>query len=77
MRINYDQQEDALYIRFYEAPYEESDEVRPGVIVDYDGEGRVIGMEILDVSHNAPASFLHELLRAPEMRVPVQKRALA
>jgi len=50
MRVKYDEEVDILYIRFKETPYHESDEIREGFIVDYDKDGNVIGIEILDVS---------------------------
>lgn len=61
MRINYNKKDDALYIRFHEAPYSESEEVKNGVIIDYDSAGRVIGFEVLDVSRNLPHDFLKEI----------------
>ena len=50
MRVRYDEQVNALYIRLKETPYHESDEIREGFIVDYDKDGNIIGIEILDVS---------------------------
>jgi len=50
MRVRYDEQVDALYIRLKETSYYESDEIKEGFIVDYDKDGNVIGIEILDVS---------------------------
>ena len=50
MKINYDREVDVLRIEFSHAVIEESDETRPGVILDYDKEGNVVGMEILDAS---------------------------
>jgi uncharacterized protein YuzE len=41
---------DVLRILFSNAPIEESDEDKPGVIIDYDKDGNVVGMEILDAS---------------------------
>ncbi|MDO8892595.1 MAG: DUF2283 domain-containing protein [Sulfurimicrobium sp.] len=50
MKINYDPEVDVLRIVFSNALVDESDETKPGVILDYDKEGNVVGMEILDAS---------------------------
>lgn len=50
MKITYDPEMDVLRIIFSNAAIEESDEDKPGVILDYDKGGNVVGMEILDAS---------------------------
>ena len=50
MRVTYDPEVDVLRILFSSAAIEESDEDKPGVILDYDKEGNVVGMEILNAS---------------------------
>ena len=50
MKITYDRETDTLQLVFTSAPVEESDEDKPGVIIDYDKNGNVVGMEILDAS---------------------------
>lgn len=50
MKIDYDQASDILSMLFSSTPVEESDEVKPGVILDYDTAGNVVGIEILDAS---------------------------
>ena len=50
MKVIYDPDVDVLRIFFSSAPIEESDEDKPGVIIDYDKEGNIIGLEILDAS---------------------------
>jgi uncharacterized protein YuzE len=50
MKITYDPQVDVLTMTFSSAPVEESDEDKPGVILDYDKDGKIVGMEILDAS---------------------------
>lgn len=50
MRVRYDEQVNALYIRLKETPYYESNEIKKGIIVDYDKEGNIIAIEILDAN---------------------------
>ena len=50
MKITYDPEVDVMRIVFSNAPIEESDEERPGVILDFDKDGNIVGMEILDAS---------------------------
>lgn len=50
MKVTYDPEVDVLRILFSKTPIEESDEDKPGVILDYDKDGNVVGMEILDAS---------------------------
>ncbi|MBV6474615.1 MAG: DUF2283 domain-containing protein [Rhodocyclaceae bacterium] len=50
MKVTYDKETDILQLVFTSAPVEESDEDKPGVIIDYDKNGNIVGMEILDAS---------------------------
>ena len=50
MKLSYDAEVDVLRIIFNDAPIEESDEDKPGVILDYDRAGNLVGLEILDAS---------------------------
>ncbi len=50
MKIIYNSGIDVLRIILNNAPIEESDEDKPGLIIDYDKDGNVVGMEILDAS---------------------------
>jgi uncharacterized protein YuzE len=50
VKIVYDPETDTLRVVFSGAPIEESDEDKPGVILDYDRQGNVVALEILDAS---------------------------
>ncbi len=50
MKVTYDPEVDVLRIVFRNAPIEESDEDKPGVILDYDKDGNVVGLELLNAS---------------------------
>lgn len=50
MKITYDPEVDVMRIVFSSAPIEESDEEKPGIILDFDKSGNIVGMEILDAS---------------------------
>ena len=50
MKIVYDQASDVLRITFSESAIEESDEDKPGIIVDYDEAGNIVGLEVFDAS---------------------------
>ena len=61
MRISYDEADDAMYIRFSEAKYYQSDEVKEGVILDFDKGGKIIALEILDVSQRLPETSMNSI----------------
>ncbi|HEY0072694.1 MAG TPA: DUF2283 domain-containing protein [Abditibacteriaceae bacterium] len=50
MKVVYDAEVDVMRITLSDAAIEESDEDKPGVILDYDVEGNIVGLEILNAS---------------------------
>ena len=66
MKIEYDQQADAMYIRLRAGTVAESDEVRPGVVLDFDSNGQVLGIELIYVSERTdnPRELAMELIGA-------------
>jgi len=61
MKLKIDKEADALYFRLDEAAVVESEEVQPGVILDFDKENRVIGIEILGISSRVSLEHLRSL----------------
>ena len=47
MRMRIDEEADALHLQLVDVPVVESEEVAPGVIVDYDDTDQVVGIEVL------------------------------
>ncbi|HXF52293.1 MAG TPA: DUF2283 domain-containing protein [Dehalococcoidia bacterium] len=62
MKLKVDREADALYLTLGEAPAAESEEVAPGIIVDYDESGRAVGIEILHLSSRVSEEELRRLL---------------
>mgnify|MGYP003423099007 CR=1 FL=1 len=61
MKVTYDKETDILQLVFTSAPVEESDEDKPGVIIDYDKNGNIVGMEI-------PIEALHGKFKVSQNR---------
>ena len=55
MRSLYDPTTDAFYLRFADAPIFDSEEVADGVVLDFDAEGRIVAIELLDASKHVTA----------------------
>ncbi len=61
MRLKVDHKNDALYLRLDESAIVDSEEVKPGVILDYDASENVVGIEILGLSKRVPETMLKNL----------------
>jgi uncharacterized protein YuzE len=50
MRIEYEQETDLLYVRFAKQgiEVERTDTLSPGVLADFDSEGRLVGVEVIE-----------------------------
>jgi uncharacterized protein YuzE len=58
VELKYDREADAAYLRFSTAEIIESEEVSPGVILDYDNQGRIVGLEVLHARKHLPGETL-------------------
>ncbi len=65
MRVIYDRETDTLTIILSDAAVVDSDEDKPGVILDYDAAGNLVGLEILDASHRVKSPSQIEYQVAP------------
>jgi len=63
MKVIFDPETDTLSLIFREDKIAESDEIREGIIIDYNKDGKIVSMEILDASEqiSEPQGMLYEL----------------
>ena len=57
MKIEFDQEADALYIELAQGDVDKTEEIKPGLILDYDINGNVLGVEMLYISKRASESL--------------------
>ncbi len=74
MKFRYDTESDMLHIELATGVSVESEEVAPGIVLDYDETNRVIGIEIEDASHAVDLSRL-EVSAVPLVDLIVSKVA--
>jgi uncharacterized protein YuzE len=64
MKTHYDPETDALYVRLADAPVEDSEEVAPGIVLDFDAARRLVGFEVLNATANLAAGAVPALTAA-------------
>jgi uncharacterized protein YuzE len=77
MRLHVDKEADALYLRLDDSKIIESDEVAPGIILDYNEQNEVVGIEMLYLSKRSPnlkASALEFEYATPESAPVVREK---
>ena len=70
MKVIYDKETDTLTIVLHTGKVADSDELRDGLIVDYDKSGRVVSLELLDASEQISEPQSVEFVLAPASTVP-------
>jgi uncharacterized protein YuzE len=60
MKLKLDEKADALYLRLDDSKIVESEEVSPGVVLDFNERAEVVGVEILRLSQRVPKLNLRE-----------------
>ena len=61
MKLKIDRSADALYLRLDTSPIVESEEVSPGIVLDYNEDNKVVGVEMLYLSQRSPALDLSDV----------------
>ncbi len=61
MRVHFDEKADAVYIRLDESKIVESQEVQPGIVLDFNEQNQVVGIEILRVKDRVPHANLKQM----------------
>ena len=63
MNIKFDKEADVIYLRFSDSEIAESDEDKPGIVIDYDKDGNIVGIEVLHASQKIgkPGSVVYEV----------------
>ena len=61
MKLKVDEKADALYLRLDDSKIVESEEVSPGVVLDFNADNQVVGVEILNLSRRVPKLNPREL----------------
>ena len=61
MRLHFDEKADALYLRLDDSKAVESEEVRPGVVLDFNEQDQVVGIEIRRVKERVPLANLRQM----------------
>ncbi len=61
MRLKVDLKSNALYLRLDESAIVDSEQIKPGVILDYDEKNNVVGIELLNIRERVNEKFLKQL----------------
>lgn len=61
MRVHYDEEADAVYLRLDDSEIAASEEVQPGIVLDFNQDDQVVGIEILRVKDRVPQANLKQI----------------
>ena len=61
MKVRFDENADALYLRLDDSRIVESEEVQPGIVLDFNEGNQVVGIEILRVKERVPLANLRQM----------------
>lgn len=61
MKVHFDEQADAVYLWLDDSAIAESEEVQPGVVLDFNERNQVVGVELLRVTERVPLAALRQM----------------
>ncbi len=61
MKMQYDEKADALYLRLDDSKIVDSQEVQPGIVLDFDANNQVVGIEVLRLKERVPSANLKQI----------------
>lgn len=61
MKLHFDEKANAIYLRLDDSKIIESEEVSPGIVLDFNDHNQVVGVEILNVKDRVPLANLKQL----------------
>ena len=61
MKVHFDEKADAVYLRLDDSKIVESEEVQPGIILDFNEQNHAVGVEILRVKERVPLASLKQM----------------
>lgn len=61
MKVQFDEKSDAIYVRLDDSKITESEEVQPGIILDFNEKNQVVGIEVLKVKERIPSAQLKQI----------------
>ena len=61
MKVHFDEKADAVYLRLDDSTIVDSEEVHPGIVLDFNGANQVVGIEILRVQEHVPIASLKQI----------------
>ena len=61
MKVHFDEAADALYLRLDDSPIVQSEEVHPGIVLDFSAANQVVGIEILRGKDRLPSANLKQI----------------
>jgi len=61
MRLHYDEKADALHLRLDDSKIEDSQEVQPGIVLDFNAARQVVAIEVLRLKERFPSANVRQL----------------